>query len=514
MKILQKISAVLLAMVMLLSFAACGGNDAEKGKENTGSESNNQETAETTGYVLKGDSNTIALGTPDKTLDPQEVYGKITYTPEMFYGYYRLPGGDAVLETFRENMDFIDFKTSYNEQLSVLPYALSVGPDNMSHMLSNIKEYNWLTASYQTEDSIATLYCAYTVEENTLKLTPVDTFSVNEEDKKITYSLSDSTFEYEFQFKGAELTLSCAGKSVTLSGNLWPTDDVVLFSADAYLSSGSACPDGIDHISFRYDSNKEDQANIYFCSQDGEDIYEAIGVLSDNGLFTFTIPWEAGTKTYQFVYFYGNSDGIVLTDGTNTYYFNDSFRDRNMAQVSDYLVEEQAGQLDSLTEGQIAQIVEKKDDLMADLAAAFEQAGIKVTVDEKTGEMAMDSSILFGGDSAELTDEGKAFLDTFVVTYTSVINNEKYAGFVSKTMVEGHVAPVAGNTYEDGYPLSLERAENVMNYCISSPDGISADMLESVGYSNSKPVTDENGNVDMNASRRVSFRFIINLDSQ
>lgn len=37
-------------------------------------------------------------------------------------------------------------------------------------------------------------------------------------------------------------------------------------------------------------------------------------------------------------------------------------------------------------------------------------------------------------------------------------------------------------------------------------------MMEAVGYAYDRPVYDENGQVDMDASRRVSFRFIINTD--
>ena len=36
--------------------------------------------------------------------------------------------------------------------------------------------------------------------------------------------------------------------------------------------------------------------------------------------------------------------------------------------------------------------------------------------------------------------------------------------------------------------------------------------LEAIGYSNSRPVYDADGNPDMPASRRVSFRFMINLE--
>jgi chemotaxis protein MotB len=156
---------------------------------------------------------------------------------------------------------------------------------------------------------------------------------------------------------------------------------------------------------------------------------------------------------------------------------------------------------------------------MDDLAKAFNDAGITVSVDQTSGEMAMDSSILFGGDSAVLSAEGKAFLNKFINAYTSIVYNDKYNGFVAKTMVEGHTAPLANSTYESGLPLSQERAANVKAYCLSAENGISAEYitalsttLEDIGYSNSRPIKDADGNVNKAASRRVSFRFIINLD--
>lgn len=70
--------------------------------------------------------------------------------------------------------------------------------------------------------------------------------------------------------------------------------------------------------------------------------------------------------------------------------------------------------------------------------------------------------------------------------------------------------------YERGLSLSEERAENVKNYCLSKEIGVDisklASSMETIGYSLGKPVYDNNGGVDIEASRRVSFRFIVNLE--
>lgn len=172
-------------------------------------------------------------------------------------------------------------------------------------------------------------------------------------------------------------------------------------------------------------------------------------------------------------------------------------------------------EFNNLDDLQKQNLVNKAEDLFKDLITAFSQAGLDVKINQSTSEIALDSTVLFGGDSAELTDEGKAFLDDFIKAYTSIIFNEEYDGFISKTIIEGHIAPVAGTTYEGGMPLSEKRAENVKNYCLSAETGVDttklATTLETVGYSQSKPVYDSDGNVDIPASRRVSFKFIINL---
>lgn len=209
-------------------------------------------------------------------------------------------------------------------------------------------------------------------------------------------------------------------------------------------------------------------------------------------------------------------DGLVLTDGNHTYYYNDTRSNRNKDALSGYLSADQTERLDNISDSKLEAIVEKKEDLMADLVKAFEDADISVTVDEESGELAMDASVLFGGDSAVLTDEGKAFLNKFVSAYTAIVFSEKYDGFVAKTMIEGHTAPTSASTYETGLPLSVERANTVKDYCLSAETGVDttrlAESLEAIGLSNSKPILDADGNVDMPASRRVSFRFIINLD--
>jgi len=508
---MKKLLALLLVLILAFSLSACGDSGSSK-------------TAKRDGFVFEGTSSSeaiVELGEPEKELDTKEVYSKLTYTPEMFFGNYQLLGGDKAREKFgKESKYFTWTKGTEEKEFSNLPFQIIAGSENMNHSVNFIKEYNWMQLYYmrnysKTSCELDSVYCAYSIEGNKLILKPLDTFKVDDATNKITYTFADEVWEYNFTFKGRTLTLEKDGESVELTSWLDAYGEKDYVYAEGYLSPESKSANNIDYIRFRYEDGDED-TYLHFELTDGTESYNSIAVLQENGLFTFTLALKDSKKTYQYVCFCNGRDGLVLTDGTNTYYYNDTYRERNQYDLNDYLSEDQTGKLDKLTDSQLEAIVEKKENLLDDLAKAFNDAGIKVTVDSKSGELAMDSSVLFGGDSAVLTNDGKTFLNKFVDVYTSIVFSSKYEGFVSKTMVEGHTAPVSGSSYADGLPLSEQRANVVKDYCVSSDTGVDttklAANLEAIGYSNSKPIKDASGKVDMAASRRVSFRFIINLE--
>ncbi len=507
---LKKILCLGMAIVMLVALAACGKDSSQSGNA-SGVSSN--------GSVIFKNEESVELGTPDVTLNPEEVYSKLTYTPEMFYGDYGIKGGRNVEESHWENSSYMTYDNGEQERaLTVLPHRIKAGKNSLGRNIVNVTEYNWmeLDMGFMPEGaSKAVLYdvvCAYTVEGNKLILKPLKNYTTDAEKMEISYEFSDYVWEYEFSFSGRELTLSKDGESVVLSSCLDPHGEEDYYYTDCYLSEGSKQLDNIDYINML--SNNNGNVYIYLKTPDKVTSYTAVAKYEQNGLMTFTVPFEDGSeaKTYQYVAFFCEDDGMIFTDGINTYYYNDSYNDRNRRDVNKYISKDKTGQL---SDEEIKEIVEKKDNLMDDLAKAFSDAGINVTVDAINGEIRMDSSILFGGDSAELSADGKAFLDKFLAAYTSIVFSEKYSGFIEKTMVEGHTAPLANSTYETGLPLSNERANTVRAYCVSSETTADtsrlATALEAVGMSNSKPVIDAYGNVDIDASRRVCFRFVINI---
>lgn len=202
---------------------------------------------------------------------------------------------------------------------------------------------------------------------------------------------------------------------------------------------------------------------------------------------------------------------IVLLDGEKAYYYTDDITQREARALR-----EQGVDVDSMSEDEIKQIAGKKADLFDDLYKAFQEEGINATINRGTGEIALDSTVLFGVAQSEISEEGKAFLQKFMGVYTSVVFGEKYADFVSKILVEGHTD--TDGSYELNKQLSQDRADSVKAYCLSPECGVDAQyaavlqtMLEATGYSYDKPIYDVNGQIDMAASRRVSFRFVINV---
>ena len=510
---MKKIIALVLTFATVLAFASCG-----------------KKTADTydSGFILKNE-NSVELGTPDKSLNPEEVYKKITYTPEMFYGMFSVPGwftqtGEEESEelvSFKQSAEFMTDPYDTEKKISTLPNCMQAGHESFDMGISLDISHNWLNMKYIDDAGVVVEHqFLYEIEGNKLLLTGVD-WTYSNENKELKYSIIDSIkLEYEFSFCGRGLTLSKDGNSVTLyAGKNYNASEDYL-SSDMYLSKDSKSIDGIKCLSYYWaDGGKTSRLNVVTDAvEEGQfmnTIYTGIAKLTEDGLFTLTVPFKDGTKTYQFVYFLCDEDGIVLTDGTNTYYYQQKYSDYMKFGISNNVSVEQLDELNNFNESQMETISKKTNSLYEDLAAAFKKEGINVTIDKDNGEIAMDASVLFGGDSAEIGNEGKNLLTKFIKAYTSIIYNEKYDGFVEKTIVEGHIAPISNVTYESGLPFSEKRANNVKAFCLSVVDESNKakldNDLETLGCSNSKPILDENGKPNLDASRRVSFRFIINI---
>ena len=165
---------------------------------------------------------------------------------------------------------------------------------------------------------------------------------------------------------------------------------------------------------------------------------------------------------------------------------------------------------------ELDRIIGIKSDLIQALKAEFENTNLKVSVDSRTGAITLDSSVLFDIEEYDLTPAGEELLREFIPIYISVLLSPEFSGYVSEIIIEGHTD--TDGTYMHNLELSQQRALSVAYFCLSARNGVLTDneiaalrtILTANGKSYSDPVYDAYGNVDMDASRRVEFKFRLN----
>lgn len=151
--------------------------------------------------------------------------------------------------------------------------------------------------------------------------------------------------------------------------------------------------------------------------------------------------------------------------------------------------------------------------IIASLGEAMQSAGIRATVDQQTGSITLDASVLFDVAQSELKDSGKQVLDQFLPVYLSVLMDPQNSSNIAEIIIEGHTD--TDGTYMNNLKLSQERALSVMEYILSDDytmiTGAMKFKLREIatanGRSYSQPVYYEDGTVNKDASRRVEFKF-------
>lgn len=521
---MKKLLSLVLVAVMALSLCACG----EKGNSNKGKEEDGKLVWYLGGNnIMAGDIDVEELfaGQQDK-IDPVKIYGSIEITAEMLHGVYTLDNKEKDLKTFRKEIPFEDvaFKDGA-ENISILPTAVYMGTENISSSETgyNYSEFKSITdkevavLEFTTKEQLGYVPCIYEVKNGSVLFKQIT--KTSQDDQPLTYEFTGVEFEFDFKLSGPYMTLSKNGKSIELKAYCMTKNTDEELWMNGYSLPNSPLIGELDYFASASAWN-------YAVKRDGSYYDLSAYKLDDQGRFTAylaekdLVSGEKDVFVQQYAYIIQSHAGafstgfkIILFDGQKTYYYTDDITQREARALK-----EQGTDVNNLTEEEIEEIAEKKSDLFDDLYDEFKAQGINVTINRSSGEIAMDASVLFGGDSAKITADGKELLNKFLKVYTSIVYNEKYNGFISKTMVEGHTAPLSGSTYKSGLPLSKERAENVKKYCLSSDTGVDTSKLkssfEAVGLSNSKPVYDSDGKIDMEACRRVSFRFVVNIEKK
>lgn len=176
------------------------------------------------------------------------------------------------------------------------------------------------------------------------------------------------------------------------------------------------------------------------------------------------------------------------------------------------LVEKQQEQLEKQQE-QLDELIGIRKELIEALKEEFDGTDLSVTVDSKTGSIALDSSILFDSGQYNLKSTGEELLKKFLPKYINVLTSREFNDYISEIIIEGHTDTQGDYLYN--LELSQKRALSVSSFCLDTNKNVLSQkkitklrkIITANGKSFSNPVLDDSGKEDQNASRRVEFLF-------
>ena len=162
---------------------------------------------------------------------------------------------------------------------------------------------------------------------------------------------------------------------------------------------------------------------------------------------------------------------------------------------------------------ELDRIIGVRTELVEALKTEFESSDLEIAVDEATGAITLDSSILFEYNMDELKEGGQDFLAAFMPRYMKILLSDEYSPYVSEVIIEGHTD--TSGTYLFNLDLSQKRAYQVANYCLSADSNFLSEeerknlseVLTVSGRSYSDPIRKADGSIDADASRRVEINF-------
>ena len=343
--------------------------------------------------------------------------------------------------------------------------------------------------------------------------------------KPVAYYVQDRKdwIEYSYGFDGLDLILSKDGKSTRLRA-------FDILNAEkkneglyewGYAKNSTSGYDGIVHLILSteegYDSSIE-----WSDGRRGENVTTKI----DGNRFTLT--WDS---TYRYNYDLGESEkgeggkitGIFLitnrpnggmdgglsicVDGKWYPYVYDSTAYWN-GELSDNLATD--ADVSSMSEQELGELKENQTAVSSGLMGAFKEQGLdSAKIDESTGTVQMDNNVLFAWDKADLSEEGKAYLDQFLAAYVPVISSAIEDGKVSTIVVEGYTDSAGDEAYN--LKLSEERAKTVADYIKAGYPEL-ANAIEVVGNGANNLILDGEGKEDAAASRRVEVRYVLKTE--
>ena len=161
---------------------------------------------------------------------------------------------------------------------------------------------------------------------------------------------------------------------------------------------------------------------------------------------------------------------------------------------------------------EIEDMVGMKTEIIAELSASLSRANLSAAVDKNSGDIVLDSAVLFKTGSSDIMADGKYLLNRFIPVYLEVLLRPEYSDYLGQIVIEGHTDDVG--TWENNMKLSQERAYEVMMYVLSMyRDGtVEKQLLQQLLTATGRSETDliyfpGTKVVDQDSSRRVEFKF-------
>ena len=539
---MKKFCVLFSLLMSTMVFTACGAGIKYSSDSNSSNSSGSKQTK---------NAELVDLGS-----DPQAY---------MLYGTYRNEENykDEDGSYANEHADDYDYMTlqledSEKYEVQILPIQIYADTDFLIYDLSGktdkeLKEeegltdqqigalheywqYNHIRASFverkkYSEDgeysySVNTLFTfAYEVVGDKLYMGLEALIMDDEDETNLGYHVQGRKdwVEYSYGFDGLDLILSKDGKSTRLRSAdiLYAEKKNEGLYEWGYAKNSSSGYDGIVHLSL----NTEDGDDSYIEWADGR-TGENVKTQIDGNQFTLT--WDS---TYRYDYDLGESEegeggkitGIFLitnrpnggmdgglsicVDGKWYPYVYDSTAYWN-GELSDNL--ETDADVSSMSEDELGELKENQTAVSSGLMGAFKEQGLDSTkIDESTGTVQMDNNVLFAWDKADLSEEGKAYLDQFLAAYVPVISSAIEDGKVSTIVVEGYTDSAGDEAYN--LKLSEERAKTVADYIKAGyPELTNA--IEVVGNGANNLILDGEGKEDAAASRRVEVRYVLKTE--
>ena len=541
---MKKFCILFSLLMSTMVFTACGAGIKYSSDSNSSNSSNSSGSKQTKNAEL------VDLGS-----DPQAY---------MLYGTYRneeMYKDDSDLDDHADDYDYMTLQLEDSEEyeVQVFPMELQADTDFLDYRIGGktdkeLKEEVGLTDQqisvlheYWQYDHIQARYIdrekysedgeysystnnsfqfAYEVVGNKVYM-GLEAMITDEADdtKPVAYYVQDRKdwIEYSYGFDGLDLILSKDGKSTRLRAfdilNAKKKNEGLY--EWGYAKNSTSGYDGIVHLILSteegYDSSIE-----WSDGRRGENVTTKI----DGNRFTLT--WDS---TYCYNYDLGESEegeggkitGIFLitnrpnggmdgglsicVDGKWYPYVYDSTAYWN-GELSDNL--ETDADVSSMSEDELGELKENQTAVSSGLMGAFKEQGLDSTkIDESTGTVQMDNNVLFAWDKADLSEEGKAYLDQFLAAYVPVISSAIEDGKVSTIVVEGYTDSAGDEAYN--LKLSEERAKTVADYIKAGyPELTNA--IEVVGNGANNLILDGEGKEDAAASRRVEVRYVLKTE--